>query len=113
MALPRFLHHADEDVFEREAIFAGAQHVDSTCFQTLGCRADSTLSILISNHVQAISKERDAPTLRVSLEKIRGTLRLVYDEFQHVSFLRDLDLGWTTFSHHLTGGHKTEPVALL
>src|SRR5262249_19237123 len=53
------------------------------------------------------------PPLGVLLQKIRSTLRLVYDELNQVTLLPLLNSAWGSLSNKLAGHHQTETIALL
>src|SRR5215831_5110693 len=109
----RLFHYADEDVFQRKALFARGDYANSASFQLAGYLANRLPGVFIANHVQTISKQRDAPTFGIALEQIDGALWLVDDEFEQVSCLLRLDAGGRAFGYQLTGGHESQAIALL
>src|ERR1035437_10006828 len=75
----RSFDDGDEHVFERESVFASADHMQPMVFQAFGSLLDRDVWRVLRDQVKAFAKEGDPPTLRAGLQQIYGALRLVDD----------------------------------
>src|SRR5208283_6154117 len=76
----RLLDDGDEDVFQREAVFARAEYAEAVLFQPLCGLPDGDLRRVFGDEVKTLAEERDAPAFAVSLEQVNGALRLIDEE---------------------------------
>src|ERR1700733_828132 len=70
--LPSFLNYADENVFEREALFPHGQNPHARIPQFLSGVSNAGVHFLVHNDVQPIAEQRDAPALRTAFQQVGG-----------------------------------------